>query len=147
MRVTRQHSASSASSPRTLRQYPGMAAWLMSNGPAGPEAYRLLDDLASALVDAGFDDDTVARGTAAIMSWTFSRTAIEDDADARRREPRPSRAKAFVAGLDDVDPAAHPAAARVGRTFFTLPMHAIFDSGLDWILAGLATELTARPAT
>ena len=49
--------------------------------------------------------------------------------------------------LEDVDPASYPAAARIGRTFFTLPMPEIFDSGLDWILAGLATELTARPAT
>lgn len=120
-----------------LRQYPGVAAWLVSHGPPGPEAYRLLELLASTLVDGGFDDDEVARGTALIMSWTFSRTAIEDDADSRRSDRRPSRADAFVAGLDDVDTALYPTAARVGPMFFTLPMQEIFDTGLDWILAGL----------
>ncbi|MGO2360115.1 MAG: TetR/AcrR family transcriptional regulator, partial [Brachybacterium tyrofermentans] len=83
----------------TLRQHPGVAEWLMANGPAGAEAYRLLELLASALCAGGFDDARVARGAAQIMSWTFSRVAIEDNADARRRTKRRNRARAFVAGL------------------------------------------------
>ena len=41
---------------RVLRAHPGLAAWLTKNGPAGPEAYRLLELLAAALSSAGFDD-------------------------------------------------------------------------------------------
>ncbi|MCL3861701.1 TetR/AcrR family transcriptional regulator [Actinotalea sp. K2] len=129
---------------RVLRQYPGVATWLMENGPAGPEAYRLLELLTSALAEAELDDATVARGSALIMSWTFSRISIEDGADARRIAERPSRAKAFVSGLEAIDPSEHPTAARVGPAFFTLGMDEIFDTGLDWILAGIAA--TPRPA-
>lgn len=120
-----------------LRRHPGVAAWLIDNGPAGPEAYRLLELLGTALADAGFDDARIARGTALIMSWTFSRVAIEDGADARRRARSSNRAHAFVAGLADVDPVTHPIATRIGREFFTLPMQDVFDTGLTWILAGL----------
>lgn len=126
----------------TLRQYPGLAEWLMANGPTGSEAYRLLELLASALVAGGFDDARVARGAAQIMSWTFSRVAIEDNADARRRTKRRNRARAFVSGLSEVDPAQYPTAARIGPEFFTLSMQEIFDLGLDSIIAGLRTDLT-----
>jgi AcrR family transcriptional regulator len=96
----------------TMRAHPGLAAWLMENGPAGVEAYRLLELLASALVEGGFDD-------------------------ARQRTERRNRSQAFVAGLSEVDPVRHPTAARVGPEFFTLSMQEIFDLGLDSILAGL----------
>lgn len=120
-----------------LRRYPGVAAWLIDNGPAGPEAYRLLELLTATLADAGFDDARVARGTALIMSWTFTRIAIEDNAEARGDIRRPSRARAFVSGLAVIDPAAHPTATRIGPEFFTLPMRDIFDTGVDWIISGL----------
>ncbi|MGO1315607.1 MAG: TetR/AcrR family transcriptional regulator [Cellulomonadaceae bacterium] len=125
---------------RILRQYPGVAAWLMDNGPAGPEAYRLLDALARALANADFDDETTARGTALIMSWTFSRVSIEDNADGRQAAERPDRAGTFVTGLEQIDPAEYPAAARIGRSFFTLGMEETFDTGLEWILAGLSAS-------
>lgn len=125
---------------RTLREHPGLAGWLMENGPAGTEAYRLLELLASALFESGLDDARVARGAALIMSWTFSRVAIEDNAAERGRAQRRDRARAFVAGLGDVDPALHPTAARIGREFSTLPMQEIFDLGLDSILAGLRAD-------
>ena len=81
------------------------------------------------------------------MSWTFSRVAIEDNADARRRTKRRNRARAFVAGLSEVDPAQYPTAARIGPEFFTLSMQEIFDLGLDSIIAGLRAGLTsAEPA-
>ncbi|MFC6355922.1 TetR/AcrR family transcriptional regulator [Luethyella okanaganae] len=120
-----------------LRRYSGLASWLLDNGPAGPQAYRLLELLAAALAAAGFDDARIARGTALIMSWTFSRIAIEDNADVRGDERRPNRTKTFVTGLDALDPSTHPISARVGTEFFTLPMHEIFETGLDWIIAGL----------
>ncbi|GAA2107119.1 TetR/AcrR family transcriptional regulator [Streptomyces synnematoformans] len=125
-----------------LRRYPGLAAWLMDNGPAGPQAYRLLELLAAALAGAGFDDARVARGSALIMSWTFSRIAIEDNADARRNARRPNRAQAFVTGLDTIDVSVYPTAARVGAEFFTLSMEEIFATGLDSIIAGLTTHGT-----
>lgn len=120
-----------------LREHRGLAAWLMNNGPAGPEAYRLLEALAAPLARAGFESAQVARGTALIMSWTFSRIAIEDNAEARRRTERRGRAQAFLAGLRSIDPASHPTAARVGPEFFALPMQEIFDLGLDSIISGL----------
>jgi AcrR family transcriptional regulator len=129
-----------------LRAHPGLAAWLMDNGPAGPEAYRLLELLARMLSDAGLDDARVVRGSALVMSWTFSRVAIEANADTRRRTRRPSRAAAFLAGLAQVDPASHPTAARIGPAFFTLPMEDLFDTGLDWIIAGLQAD-AARPSS
>ncbi|QSB16657.1 TetR/AcrR family transcriptional regulator C-terminal domain-containing protein [Natronosporangium hydrolyticum] len=121
-----------------LRAHPGLAAWLMDNGPAGPEAYRLLESLARAFADAGLDDAHVVRGTAQVMSWTFSRVAIEDAADARHRAGRPGRTRAFLAGLDQIDPNSHPTAARIGPALFTLPMSELFESGLDSIIASLA---------
>ncbi|WP_430785124.1 TetR/AcrR family transcriptional regulator [Actinoplanes sp. G11-F43] len=124
-----------------LRQYPGVAAWLISNGPAGPQAYRLLEELVAPLAGAGFDDATVARGAAAIMSWTFTRIAVEDSADVRLRHREPNRSEAFLNGLSAVDAGAHPSAARVGREFFALPMADLFETGLDWILAGLLVRL------
>lgn len=120
-----------------LRAHRGVATWLMENGPAGPEAYRLLELLVSALADAGFDDARVARGASLIMSWTFSRIAIEDNADARTRSNCRNRARDFVEGLADIDPAGHPIAARVGAEFFTLPMQEVFDLGLESIISGL----------
>ncbi len=128
-----------------LRRYPGVAAWLVANGPAGPHAYRLLELLASALADAGFDDARVARGTALIMSWTFTRIAVEDDADPRVQARQPDRAQSFVAGLGEIDADTHPTTARIGTEFFTLPMREIFETGLDWIIAGLKSEPT-RPS-
>ena len=120
-----------------LRTYPGVAAWLIDNGPAETEAYRLLDLLSAALADAGFDDAKVARGTALIMSWTFSRIAIDDNADARARSERPDRSRAFLAGLQEIDATRWPTAARIGGAFFTLSADEIFESGLDSILNGL----------
>ncbi|TDC55948.1 TetR/AcrR family transcriptional regulator [Actinomadura sp. KC345] len=120
-----------------LRRHRGLAAWLLDNGPAGPEAYRLLDLLASAVAGAGLDDTGTARGTALIMSWTFSRIAVEDNADRRRRARRPSRSQAFVDGLAGTDPLRHPTAARIGAEFFTLPKEEIFEAGLDAIIAGI----------
>ncbi|QOC93450.1 TetR/AcrR family transcriptional regulator [Micromonospora craniellae] len=124
-----------------LRRHPGVAAWLIDNGPAGPQAYRLLELLVATLSDAGFDDATVARGAAAITSWTFTRVAIEDSADVRVRRRASNRAAAFVDGLTGVDAAAHPTATRVGREFFTLPLPELFRGGLDLILAGLRSQL------
>lgn len=120
-----------------LRRHPGVAAWLMDNGPAGGEAYRLLDLLAAALAEAGFDDGRIARGSVLVMSWTFSRVAIEDNADERRRARRPRRSRAFIDGLGSVDPSEHPTAARIGPEVFSLSMNEIFETGLDWIIAGL----------
>lgn len=120
-----------------LRQYPGVAAWLINNGPAGPEAYRLLDNLFEVLHDAGFDEATTARGAATIMSWTFTRVAIEDSADDRARRRSPERTAAFLDSLSGVDAAAHPFSTDIGPMFFTLPLSEIFDTGLDWILTGL----------
>lgn len=131
----------------TLREHPGLAAWLMGNGPAGAEAYRLLELLASALSDGGFDDARVARGTALIMSWTFSRVAIEDQADERlRTDHHGDRAREFVAGLGGIDPDSHPMATRIGHEFFTLSMREIFDLGLESILAGLRVLRPPEPA-
>ncbi|OLT35212.1 hypothetical protein BJF79_07155 [Actinomadura sp. CNU-125] len=121
-----------------LRRHRGLAVWLQDNGPAGPEAYRLLDLLASAMTDAGLDDAGAARGTALVMSWTFSRVAVEDGAERRRRARRPSRSQAFVAGLDGIDPVRHPTAARIGVEFFTLPHDDVFEAGLDAIITGIA---------
>ncbi|WP_052666014.1 TetR/AcrR family transcriptional regulator [Nitriliruptor alkaliphilus] len=123
-----------------LRAHPGLAAWLMDNGPAGPQAYRLLELLASALAAGGFDDARVARGTALVMSWTFSRVAIEDNADTRARTGRAGRAGAFVAGLETLDPADHPTAARIGTDFFTLPVEEVFEEGLECIIAGFRPD-------
>lgn len=123
-----------------LRQYPGVAAWLIDNGPAGPAAYRLLDLLVGVLSDAGFDDATVARGASAIMSWTFTRVAIEDSADVRIRRRAPNRTAAFLDGLSGIDTTTHQAATRVGPEFFTLPLSEIFEAGLDLILAGLRSK-------
>ncbi|MFV2103653.1 TetR/AcrR family transcriptional regulator C-terminal domain-containing protein [Micromonospora sp. LOL_024] len=127
-------------SETVLRQYPGVAAWLIEKGPAGPQAYRLLEELLTVLSDAGFDDKTVVRGAAAIMGWTFTRVAIEDSADDRVRRRSPTRATAFLNGLTDVAAAAHPAATRFGSAFFTLPLPDFFDAGIDWILAGVVSE-------
>ncbi|MBT0774011.1 TetR/AcrR family transcriptional regulator [Kineosporia sp. J2-2] len=127
-----------------LRDYPGTAAWLIENGPSGPEAYRLLELLAAALADSGLDDARVARGTALVMSWTFSRIAVEDSiALAGRRSPRRGRTQSFVTGLATVDPATHPVATRIGEDFFTLPGEVVFDTGLDWIVAGLTADSPA----
>ncbi|MGO1849158.1 TetR/AcrR family transcriptional regulator [Microbacterium sp.] len=122
---------------RGLRQYPGVAAWLMDNGPAGRNAYRVLDLLAEALTEAGFDNAQVARGATLIMSWTFSRVAIEDNADLRKAARRPNRSREFVSGLSDFDPDDYPAASRVGTELFTLSMEEIFDVGLQSIIHGL----------
>ncbi|APU21420.1 TetR/AcrR family transcriptional regulator [Actinoalloteichus sp. GBA129-24] len=119
-----------------LRRFPGLAAWLTANGPAGEQAYRLLDDLASSMLKAGFDDEATARACAMIMSWVFSRVSVEDAADARARQAVPSRARAFVSGLSSLDTARYPAASRIGSRFFTLSMDTIFESGLDAVLAG-----------
>ncbi|GLY17115.1 TetR family transcriptional regulator [Kineosporia sp. NBRC 101677] len=121
-----------------LRAHPGTAAWLIENGPSGPQAYRLLEYLASALADAGLDDARTARGTALVMSWTFSRISIEDAAELPAR--RPGRSQAFVDGLQTVDEADHPTAARIGPEFFTLSGEVVFETGLDWIVAGIRTE-------
>ncbi len=129
---------------RVLRDYPGLAAWLMGNGPAGPQAYRLLEELVSALAEADFSDIEIAHGAVLIMSWTFSRVAIEDDAEARRDTDGDSRGRAFVAGLDTVDPSVHTTAARIGPVLFTLSMQDIFDRGLDSILLGLEAGRTDR---
>ncbi|MFI0352572.1 TetR/AcrR family transcriptional regulator [Actinomadura sp. 9N407] len=123
-----------------LRQHPGLAAWLLENGPAGPEAYRHLDLLASAVAAAGLDDTAIARGTALIMSWTFSRVAIEDGNERRRRARHPSRSQAFVDGLAGIDPVRHPTAARIGVGFFTLPMEEIFEAGLEAIIVGIGSR-------
>lgn len=116
-----------------LRAHPGTAAWLIANGPSGPEAYRLLEYLASALVDARLDDARVARGTALVMSWTFSRISIEDQAQL-------TRPQSFVEGLETVDAVKHPIATRIGPEFFTLAPEVVFETGLDWIIAGLTAE-------
>nr|WP_269327448.1 TetR/AcrR family transcriptional regulator [Kineosporia mesophila] len=122
-----------------LRQYPGTAAWLIENGPAGPQAYRLLENLAAALAGSGLDDARTARGTALIMSWTFSRVAVED----RAGPPRGERADTFVGGLTTIDPERHPVTARIGQEFFTLDDEEIFETGLNWILAGLGADAAA----
>lgn len=109
----------------------------MENGPAGAEAYRLF---ASALADAGSDDGQVARGAALIMSWAFTRVAVEDSADVHRRTLRRGRARAFVAGLDAVDPESYPIAVRVRPEFFALPMREVFELGLESIIAGLRPQ-------
>ncbi|MFM7535738.1 MAG: TetR/AcrR family transcriptional regulator [Acidimicrobiales bacterium] len=124
-----------------LRQHRGIAAWLMDNGPAGESAYRLFDVLASTLCEAGFDDATASRGTSLIMSWTFSRIAIEDNADARNAARRPGRASAFVDGLADLDPDDYPRATRLGVEFFTLDPTDIFEAGLGALLVGLRAQL------
>ncbi|MDG4782328.1 TetR/AcrR family transcriptional regulator C-terminal domain-containing protein [Micromonospora sp. WMMD961] len=123
-----------------LRQYPGVAAWLIDNGPAGPAAYDLLEVLVAALADAGFDDATVARGAASIMSWTFTRVAVEDLANARVRRRVPDRTVAFLGGLSGIDAASHPVTSRVGPELLALPLPEIFDAGLGLILAGLTSE-------
>ncbi|SJM60961.1 TetR/AcrR family transcriptional regulator [Gulosibacter sp. 10] len=120
-----------------LRRHPGVAAWLIDNGPAGDEAYRLLDLLASALTDAGLKDAAVARGSVLVMSWTFSRVAVEDQADARERSGRSSRARSFITGLRQSDPEKYADAARIGPEVFGLSMEEIFETGLDWIIAGI----------
>lgn len=120
-----------------LRDHPGVAAWLMDNGPAGANAYRILDILAAALTEAGFDNARVARGATLIMSWTFSRVAIEDNADLRKTMERPNRARAFVTGLADFDMTDYPFASRIGAELFTLRMEEIFDVGLESIIQGL----------
>jgi AcrR family transcriptional regulator len=130
---------------RVLRRYPGVAAWLIANGPTGPQAYRLLELLAAALVDGGLSDTETARGAALIMSWTFSRVVVEDNADRRRATP--GRSEQFLEGLGRVDAATHPTASRVGPEFFTLPMEEIFRTGLDSILVGLRTEARTRTGT
>lgn len=129
---------------RTLREHPGLASWLMENGPAGTQAYRLLELLAFALSVGGYNDAGVARGAALIMSWTFSRVAIEDKAAERQLAQHGNRARAFVAGMGDIDPTSHPTATRIGREFFTLSMQEIFDLGLESILAGLGTDIPTR---
>lgn len=125
-----------------LRAHPGTAAWLLENGPTGPQAYRLLEYLAAALTDAGLDDARAARGAALVMSWTFSRVSIEDATGLGAR--RAGRADAFVDGLATVDPTDHPNAARIGREFFTLSGEEIFQTGLTWIVAGLTAEADGR---
>lgn len=132
---------------RVLRDYPGLAAWLLDNGPAGPQAYRLLEELASALADGGLSDIEVARGTALIMSWTFSRVAIEDNAAARGDTTGDTRARAFTTGLDSLDEGQHPNAARIGPVLFALSMQEIFDRGLDSILLGITAGRTAHETT
>ncbi|GLY32363.1 TetR/AcrR family transcriptional regulator C-terminal domain-containing protein [Kineosporia sp. NBRC 101731] len=121
-----------------LRAHPGTAAWLIENGPSGPHAYRLLEYLACALADAGLSDARIARGTALVMSWTFSRISIEDGAELAARRPR--RSQAFVEGLHAVDASTHPIATRIGPEFFALSGEVVFETGLDWIIAGLAAE-------
>lgn len=128
-----------------FRLHPGVAGWLMDNGPAGPQAYRVLDLLASALTDAGLDDARAARASALIMSWTFSRAAIEDNARARRRTQQPERTQAFLKGLETVSPDAYPSAARIGPELFTLTMREIFETGLDWIIAGIEKPDSTDP--
>jgi AcrR family transcriptional regulator len=93
---------------------------------------------------ADFSDIEIAHGAVLIMSWTFSRVAIEDDAEARRDTDGDSRGRAFVAGLDTVDPSVHTTAARIGPVLFTLSMQDIFDRGLDSILLGLEAGRTDR---
>ncbi|NLU79234.1 TetR/AcrR family transcriptional regulator [Micromonospora sp. HNM0581] len=124
----------------TLRQYPGVAAWLIDNGPAGPAAYDLLEMLVAILAEAGFDDATVARGATAIMSWTFTRVAIEDAADVRTRRRAPDRTGAFLDGLSSIDATSHPATSRVGRDLLSLPFSESFQAGLDLILSGLGSR-------
>jgi hypothetical protein len=62
--------------------------------------------LAPALVTASFNAALAARGTALIMTWTFSRVAIENNADDRRGAKRLERTGPFVAGLSAVAPTA-----------------------------------------
>jgi AcrR family transcriptional regulator len=129
---------------RVLRDYPGVAGWLMENGPAGPQAYRLLEELVAALAEAGFSDTEIAHGATLVMSWTFSRVTIEDNAEARGDSDGDTRARAFVTGLETVDHAQHLTAARVGPVLFTLSMSEIFDRGLDSILLGLDAGRSGR---
>lgn len=49
-----------------------------------------------------------------VMSWTFFRTAIEDNADLHGT----GRTRQFVAGLYDVPSDRHPGARRVGKSLF-----------------------------
>lgn len=124
-----------ASDQRTvLRGHRGVAAWLISNGPAGPNAYRLLDLLVEALLDGGLSDEAAAGAATMVMSWTFSRVAIEDNADLVGAE----RTRQFVEGLAEVPPERHPGAQRVGEILFALPMAEIFDGGLDCLLDGIS---------
>lgn len=111
---------------------------MTANGPAGEQAYRLLDDLAGSMLKAGFDDETAARTCSMIMSWVFSRVSVEDAADARASQAIPSRARAFVSGLAAIDGDRYPAASRIGDRFFTLSMDTVFESGLDALLTGCA---------
>lgn len=127
-----------ARSQRTLlRQYPGVAAWLIDNGPAGSNAYRTLDLLAAALLDGGFSESQTARGTALVMSWTFSRIAIEDEADLRAAADLPERSQEFINGLSAISAERYPAASRIGAEFFALPMEEIFNQGIASIIQGL----------
>nr|WP_276605966.1 TetR/AcrR family transcriptional regulator C-terminal domain-containing protein [Brevibacterium sp. S22] len=89
------------------------------------------------MTEAGFDNARVARGATLIMSWTFSRVAIEDNADLRKTMERPNRARAFVTGLADFDMTDYPFASRIGAELFTLRMEEIFDVGLESIIQGL----------
>jgi AcrR family transcriptional regulator len=129
---------------RVLRDYPGLAGWLMENGPAGPQAYRLLEELAATLTDAGLTDTEIAHGATLVMSWTFSRVAIEDNAAARDDTDGDVRARAFVVGLESVDPTQHRTATRIGPVLFALSMSEIFDRGLDTILLGLTAGTKDR---
>lgn len=120
-----------------LRHYPGIAAWPMDNGPAGKHTYRILDILTAALSTGGFNDAQVARSATLIMSWTFSRIAIEDNADRRKASTNPDRARSFASGMSEVEPAVYPAATRVGEELFRLQMEEIFDLGLESIIHGI----------
>ncbi|KAB1915625.1 TetR/AcrR family transcriptional regulator [Micromonospora sp. AMSO31t] len=121
-----------------LRRYPGLSAWLMSHGPAGGQAYRILDLLAAQVLRAGFAPSTAAEVCAAVMSWVFTRVAVEDS----RRPPQPQveerRAHAFIEGLTEDIVASYAAAGTLGHRFFALDHERLFQSGLDALLAGYA---------
>lgn len=128
---------------RVLRHHAGVAAWLVQNGPAGQEAYRLLDLLAGCLIRGGFGTSDVARGCAAIMSWTFTRVLVEDAAEERAADGHQERSTAFLSKLTTISPHEHPGATDVGQEFFTLSMEEIFHSGLNAILDGLDRRRSA----
>lgn len=136
-----------ATTQRTvLREHVGVAGWLIAHGPAGPEAYRLLECLLSAIAPSGLSDERVARGAVTVMSWTFSRVAIEDAAEARRRANVPSRAREFLGHSQLRNSTPGSVLDRMGSQFFAVPMDVVFEDGLTAILAGLVDE-PARPAT
>jgi AcrR family transcriptional regulator len=127
-----------------LRRFPGLAAWLMANGPAGEQAYRTFDLLAEQVLRGGFDHEEAARICAGIMSWVFSRVGIEDAQRERRKSTGVARAHQFLAGLATLGTGDHPSAVLLGPRFFSMDMDTLFTSGLDALLAGYAASEMPR---